>query len=631
MKGFNRDLTENDIKRIQELARLCRGDILKMTTLAGSGHPGGSLSSIDMYLAIYSFANITPENYTDQKRDRVVISHGHTSPAAYACLARLGFMDPQEVIRGFRRADSPYEGHVVRPVPGIEWSSGNLGQGLSAGCGYALAGRLNGLNYHTYVAMSDGEQAKGQVAEARRFAKKYGLHNLTVLIDHNHLQISGRVEEIMPVNIKENFRADGWQVLEVPGHDFRALFEALKTAGADAGHPYAILCATAMGKDVSFMEDKAEYHGRPLKREECAKALAELGLENDLDRLAAERNQPVQLHRSKDVAFPAVVIGQPKSYPEPADPRQTFGAALEDIALKNPKCPIAVFDCDLAESIQTTKFAKARPQGFFEAGVSEHTTATISGALSVNGVVSIWGDFGVFGIDEVYNQLRLNAINRTHLKIIATHLGCNVGPDGKTHQCIDYLGLVRNLFGFKIVVPCDANQTDHVTRYVLSQPGNWVIGMGRTKLPPIKDEAGKLFYGDGYRFEYGRVDRVAGGDDAAIFTMGSMVYRALDARQKLMTSGINARVYAVSAPLALDDAVIREACATKLVVTYEDHIVHSGLGSIIGQRIAELGLAAKFKCLGVRQFGVSDNPDVVYARLGLDADALAQTVRSSLA
>jgi len=631
MKGFNRDLTADDLKRIKELAQLCRGDILKMTTLAGSGHPGGSLSSIDMYLALYSFANITPENYTDLKRDRIVISHGHTSPGAYAALARLGFMDPQEVIRGFRRVDSPYEGHVVRPVPGIEWSSGNLGQGLSAGCGYALAARFRGLNYHTYVAMSDGEQAKGQVAEARRFAKKYGLHNLTVLIDHNHLQISGRVEDIMPVNIKENYRADGWQVLEVPGHDFRALFDALMQAGADSGQPYAIICATAMGKDVSFMENKAEYHGRPLKREECAKALAELGIENDLDRLAVDRNQPVQLHRSKEVPFPAVVTSTHRLYPDAADPRQAFGIALEDIARENPACPIAVFDCDLAESVQTLKFSRARPAAFFEAGVSEHTTATISGALSVNGILTVWGDFGVFGIDEVYNQLRLNAINHTHLKIIATHLGINVGPDGKTHQCIDYLGLVRNLFGFKIVLPCDANQTDHVTRYVLSQSGNWVIGMGRTKLPVIQDGAGKPFYGDAYRYEYGRVDQVASGDNAAIFTMGAMVYRALEARTKLKESGCSVRVYVVSAPLAMDDAVIREACATKLVVTYEDHIVHSGLGSIIGQRIAELGLATKFQCLGVRQFGVSDNPDVVYAKLGLDADALVQTVKSSLA
>ncbi len=112
--------------------------------------------------------------------------------------------------------------------------------------------------------------------------------------------------------------------------------------------------------------------------------------------------------------------------------------------------------------------------------MSEHTTATIAGAVSINGIITIWADFGVFGIDEVYNQLRLNDINNTNLKIFATHLGLNVGPDGKTHHCIDYLGLLRNLFGFKVVIPADPNQTEHVVRYVLKQPGNWMIGVGRT-------------------------------------------------------------------------------------------------------------------------------------------------------
>jgi transketolase len=630
MKGFHRDLTAEDLKRLPDIARLCRGDIIKMTTLAGSGHPGGSLSSIDLYLALYSFANITPKNYTDPRRDRIVISHGHTSPGAYAALGRLGFIDPREAILGFRRIESPYEGHVVRPIPGIEWSTGNLGQGLSAGCGYALAAKLKGWNYHTFVLMSDGEQAKGQVGEARRFAKKYGLTALTVLIDHNHLQISGRVEDIMPVKIKENYQADGWRVLDVSGHDFKALFKALATALDDAETPYAILAATAMGKDVSFMENKAEYHGRALNREECAKALAELGVEDDLDRLRAERAQPVKTFAPKDIPLPDLAMGKALAYPDPADPRQAFGNALEDIARLNPENTLAVFDCDLAESVQTVKFSKVRPGNFFEAGVSEHTTAAISGALSVNGIVTVWGDFGVFGLDEVYNQLRLNDINRTNLKIVATHLGYNVGPDGKTHQCVDYLGLLRNLFGFRLVLPCDANQADHIARYVLKQPGNWVIGLGRTKLPAARDESGKLMFGDNYRFEYGRVDRLRDGDDGAIFSMGTMVFRALEAREILKKSGIKVGVYNVSAPLAVDPKIIQEAARTKLIVTYEDHNVHSGLGSIIGQIIAERGLAVKYQCLGVRQYGASAEPDALYKKFGLDADSLAESVKQAL-
>jgi len=630
MNGYHRELIKDDLKKLTELSRLGRGDIIKMTCLAGSGHPGGSMSSIDMYLALYSFAHIAPDNYTCPDRDRIVISHGHTSPGAYAALARLGFMDPREVILGFRRFDSPYEGHVVRPIPGIEWSSGNLGQGLAAGCGYALAARMKNLNYHTYVMMSDGEQAKGQVAEARRFAKKYGLAGLTVLIDHNHLQISGRVEDIMPVNIKENYLADGWRVVEVPGHDFQALFEAMQTCRDDDQNPCAIICATVMGQNVSFMENKPEYHGRALTRDECVKALAELGVENDLEKLAADRNKPVKLFDPKEIPIPRLVTGKNRVYPENADPRQALGNALEDIARLNPDPPIAVFDCDLAESVQTHKFAKARPESFFEAGVSEHATATIAGALSVNGITSIWGDFGVFGIDEVYNQLRLNDINRSHLKVFATHLGYNVGPDGKTHQCIDYVGLLRNLFGFKIVLPCDANQADHILRYVLNQPGNWVIGVGRTKLPPVKNENGALFFSADYKFNYGKVDLLRSGDRCAVLTMGAMTFRALDAHEILKKDGIWARIYNISSPLAIDPGVVREAAQTGLIVTYEDHNVHSGLGSIVGRMIAEIGITVKFKCLGVTQYGASADSETLFRKAGLDAAALAQTVRSSL-
>ena len=142
-----------------------------------------------------------------------VISNGHTSPGAYAALGRSGFLNIHDAISGFRKTGSIFEGHVERSVPGIEWGTGNLGQGLSVGCGFALAALLNNRQYHTFVFMGDGEQQKGQISEARRFAAKYRLHNLTVIIDNNNLQISGNIHDIMPQNIKENFLSDGWQVL----------------------------------------------------------------------------------------------------------------------------------------------------------------------------------------------------------------------------------------------------------------------------------------------------------------------------------------------------------------------------------------------------------------------------------
>lgn len=631
MQGFTRGITEQEIKDLKEKARLCRGDIIKMTTIAGSGHPGGSMSSIDIYLTLYSYARISPENPDDPRHDRIIISHGHTSPGLYACLANLGFIDRQDILTGFRRFDSPFEGHIERNIPGVEWTTGNLGQGLSAGCGFALASRLNGLDYNTFVVMSDGEQAKGQVAEARRFAHKYNLNSLTVIIDHNHIQISGRTEDVMPVNIKDNYLADGWCVLEVSGHNFAEIYSATRQALADNSHPYVIIAETKIGKGVSFMENQREYHGRALNEEEAKNALRELNIPDDLAEIRKTKAaRKTRSHKLGYASMPRLQTGKHKVYDKETHPRVVFGSVLEEIAELNPGVPMAVLDCDLAESVKSHKFAKIRPQNFFEAGVSEHTTATIAGALSINGVVTIWADFGVFAIDEVYNQLRLNDINHTNLKICATHLGYNVGPDGKTHHCIDYIGLLRNLFGFKLVVPGDPNQTDHIVRYVLNQEGNYVIGLGRTKMPVIKNQDNRILFDENYVFEYGTCDLIRGGKDCAIMTCGTMLSLAIKASEKLSAAGISARIYNVTSPLHIDSRILREAADTKLVVTYEDHIASSGLGCMVAQEIAREKIHMKLVTMGINQYGASDSAEILYKKYGLDVDSLVKIVTQNL-
>jgi transketolase len=631
MHGFAEDITQDRIKELQEKARLCRGDIIKMTTVAASGHPGGSMSSIDIYLTLFTHARVSPEQPFAEDRDRIVVSHGHTSPGLYACLAQLGFIDREDLLSCFRKANGPYEGHIERNVPGVEWTTGNLGQGLSAGCGFALAARLKELSYNTFVVMSDGEQAKGQVAEARRFARKYGLGNLTVIIDHNHIQISGRTEDIMPVNIKENYLADDWRVLEVSGHDIKEIYNAVKQSLDDKEHPYAIIAETIIGKGVSFMEHQREYHGRALTEEESTKALDELGIPNDIARIIRSRAtcQPKQPRHSEPKS-PALNAGKPKTYLKDTHPRAVFGSVLAEIAELNPNIPMAVLDCDLTESVKSSEFAKVRPDNFFQAGVSEHTTATIAGALSINAILTVWADFGVFAIDEVYNQLRLNDINHTNLKICATHLGYNVGPDGKTHHCIDYIGLLKNLFGFRLVIPGDPNQTDHVVRYVLQQKGNYVIGLGRTKLPVVKDAQGEVLFGVNYKFEYGISELIRDGDDCTILTFGTMLPMAIMAHDKLKATGISARIYNVSCPLAIDVRTIREAAKTKCIITYEDHVVDTGLGSIVAHILTREKLAVPIITVGINKYGASDNPELLYKKYGLDTDSLVETIAKNL-
>ncbi|RLA99601.1 MAG: transketolase, partial [Deltaproteobacteria bacterium] len=460
-------LTRELLEQIKEKAERSRGDILAMTYLAASGHPGGSLSSIDIYTVLYNVVNMD--------KDKVIVSHGHTSPGVYSALARSGMFDPLAPIKGFRRVGSVFEGHVEPSVPGVTWGTGNLGQGLSVAAGHAIAARLKGIDVDCFVVMGDGEQQKGQISEARRFIKKYSLNNITVIIDDNRLQISGDRDKVMPQNLHAEYENAGFKVLEIDGHNHEEIYNAIKTATEDSQSPYAIIAHTIMGKGVSFMEGKATYHGRALKNDEMIQALKEVKLEWPIEELKALREKPVgEEFNWKGWDYPEVKQGEPRTYGKDilTDNRSAFGTALVDVAKANKDIAFAVFDCDLASSVKTGTYSTEFPDRFFEAGISEHNTAAMAGAASTQQVVSIFADFGMFGIDETYNQQRLNAINRAHLKLVCTHLGVDVGEDGKTHQCIDYLGLMRNLQGFKVVIPIDPNETDLATRWALSSPGN---------------------------------------------------------------------------------------------------------------------------------------------------------------
>ncbi len=626
-------LDEGSLKKLSELARLTRGDILKMTTLAGSGHPGGSMSSIDLYLVLYSYANVHPQSPSDPDRDRIVISHGHTSPGVYAALGRIGFYPIEAAIVNFRKAGSPFEGHVEKGIPGVEWNTGNLGQGLSAGCGFALGAKILKKDLHVFVSMGCGEQQKGQISEARRFAIKYGLDNLTVIIDYNCRQISGVTQKIMPQNISKNFQSDGWRVIELDGHHFQEIYAGVREAVLSK-HPTAIIAHTIMGKGVSFMEGKEEFHGKALNLDEFKKAVKELGVEDDLDRYRQIREWGTLSFAGRKyfVKYPSIQIGSPRDYgkDQKLDNRSAFGNALVDLAKANLQdngpLPIVVFDCDLAPSTKTTGFAKQFPRNFFQGGIQEHNTATIAGAISTIGLLPFFADFGVFGVDETYNQHRLNDINGTNLKLICTHNGLDVGEDGNTHQCIDYVGVMRNLFGYKIIIPADPNQTDRVIRYVAKTHGNFLVAMGRSPIPTLLTENGTPFFSAPYEFQYGKADLIRDGKHAAIITTGGMVYRAVQACEKLREKGVEVQVLNISCLSDLDIEAILKAAKTGTVITYEDHHIQTGLGSLIGNVLAEHSLGIRLRKMGITQYGSSGKPDDLYRMQRLDVESLVQVV-----
>ena len=630
------ELSENEINELKQKAKNARGNILRMTTLAASGHPGGSMSSIDMYTLLWNCANVDPNNPLKEDRDRILVSHGHTSPGVYSALGEAGFFDVNEAVAHFRQTGSAFAGHVEQCVPGIEWDTGNLGQGLSTLVGFMLAGKVKGIKFNGFCLMGDGEQQKGQIAEARRTAVKYGLNNLVAYVDYNLLQINGEIKQVMPQNIIENWASDGWKVVEVDAHDFQALYKATRAAINSDDAPTVIMARSVMGKGVSFMENDHKWHGSTLSEEQCEKALEELGLENNLAQLKALRAEPQKM-KMKDFHGRApkinVNVGSPRTYgaDEKTDNRSGWGNAIEDIAKANSasqeNTPIAVIDCDLMPSVKTAGFAKVSPDNFFQIGIQEHNAAAIASAMSVEGVQAFFADFGVFGVDETYNQHRLAVLNHSHPKIICTHCGLDVGEDGKTHQCVDYIGAFRNLLGFEVIVPADPNQTDRAARYLAQTDKPTLLIMGRSKMSPVLSEDGSPFFGDDYTFEYGKADIVREGNDAAIIITGALCGNAVEAYNLLKAEGKNVRVIQISSPLDIDVEAIKSAAETGAIVTAEDHVVTSGLGSIVAEVLGENGLSCKIKKLGVTAFAGSGKPAELFAEYKLDPKGIAETVK----
>jgi len=268
-----------DYKQYEEIASRVRVDIVKAVHKAGSGHPGGSLSAADIVTALYfKEMNIDPQNPRMEGRDKFILSKGHAGPVQYAALAERGYF-PVEDFMTLRKLGSKFQGHPNRDkVPGIEMSTGSLGQGFGVAAGMAMAGKLDKSEGRVYVLLGDGELQEGLIWEAAMAAGHYGLDNLCAIVDWNGLQIDGNNDDVMTVKpIDEKFAAFGFNVLVIDGHNFEEIFAAFDAARACKGKPTVIIAKTHKGRGVSFMEDNAGWHGKAPSEEEARQAVAELG------------------------------------------------------------------------------------------------------------------------------------------------------------------------------------------------------------------------------------------------------------------------------------------------------------------------------------------------------------------
>ena len=276
-------MEQSKVLYLSRIANTIRKGIIEAVYNAKCGHPGGSLSIADIMTYLYfEEMKVDPENPRDPARDRFVLSKGHTAPALYATLAARGFL-PEEDLKTLRKTASYLQGHPdMKGVPGVDMSTGSLGQGISAACGMALSSKLDGDPFRVYAVLGDGESEEGQVWEAAMFAAHYKLDNLVAILDLNGLQIDGPITEVMnPTPHDEKVLAFGWHVITIDAHDFDQIADAFKKAKETKGMPTAIVAKTTKGKGVSFMEDNAGWHGKAPNDEEFAIAMEELTKEGE--------------------------------------------------------------------------------------------------------------------------------------------------------------------------------------------------------------------------------------------------------------------------------------------------------------------------------------------------------------
>ena len=273
-----------DHKGLNEIASIIRREIVTMIHGAKSGHPGGSLSAVEILTALYfDEMNIDPNNCKMEDRDRFVLSKGHAAPVLYATLAHKGYFDREE-LKGLRKINRMLQGHPdMKGTPGVEMSTGSLGQGFSVACGMAMASKLDNAPWRVYTLLGDGEVQEGIVWEAAMSAAHYKLDNMVAFLDYNGLQIDGKTEDVMNIGpIVDKFKAFGWNVIEIDGHDFDQIFAALDMAKETVGKPTMIIAKTIKGKGVSFMENQAGWHGAAPSDSDLERALLDLGgVDND--------------------------------------------------------------------------------------------------------------------------------------------------------------------------------------------------------------------------------------------------------------------------------------------------------------------------------------------------------------
>ena len=585
---------------LQQKAKLIRKWALISTTEAGSGHPTSCLSAADLATVLFEkYFTYDLANPLNLYNDRFVLSKGHASPLLYTLFGMAGAYSLEE-LRTLRKFGSRFEGHPVPNFVYTEAATGSLGQGLSVAAGLAWLAKRENLPYKTFVLTGDGELAEGQVWEAANFAAHENLDNLIAILDINRLAQSQ--ETMFGHDIEKyvtRFRSFGFEVMMIDGHDLNEIDKAFEAATKNTnGKPYAIIAKTFKGKGISFLENKDNWHGKPLKKDELQKALEELG--NVDDKLNFKLKKPAQTKLPGKV-FGEMAVEMSFDKNKEYATREVFGEVLVKLGEKNKG--IYVLDADVKNSTFTEGFQKVFANRFGECYIAEQNMVSVAAGLSRLGKIPFVATFAAF-FSRAADQIRMARVSEANIKFVGSHVGVSIGEDGPSQMGLEDIALFGTLPDAVVLQPSEATSTAKLVPHMVAHKGFSYMRTLRSKTPVLYDDAEEFPVGGS------KILRQSGNDQLTIAATGITVFEALKAADELKIERINIRVidcYSIS-PIDKDTLTkCLQETKRKILITVEDHYEHGGMGDFAAAAVAgEDGHVIKMAVTKISQSGTKD-------------------------
>jgi transketolase len=609
-----------DLSHLEKLAGLIRHYIITATTLAGSGHPTSSLSAVELMVALVfgGIFRFDPENPQHPNNDRLIFSKGHASPLFYALWVAAGKLTGKEMEAEYRKFGSPLEGHPTVTFPYAEAATGSLGQGLSIGVGMALnAKKLDKLPYRTYVLLGDSEMSEGSVWEALEIAAHYGLDNLVGIVDINRLGQRG--ETLFGHDVAAyatRVSAFGWEAIPVDGHSLQEVLAAYRQALTITDKPVMILAKTIKGKGVSFIEDKNGWHGKALSRQECGRALVELG-QVHMD-VRGEMARPEDITPKTPKSIPLAPFHYPRN--KPVATRTAYGNAMA--RLGPPNRDIVSLDGEVSNSTMAEIFAKVCPDRFFEMFIAEQNMAGVGLGLARRGKIPFVSSFAAF-LTRAFDQIRMSQYSDPNLKFVGSHAGVSIGWDGPSQMGLEDLAMFRAIGNSVVLYPADAIATERLVEQMVQRRGLMYLRTTR--------EATPILYTPDDEFPIGgcKIPRYSKNDRATVVSAGITLFEALAAYETLQKLGISIRIidlYSIK-PIAAKTLALA-AQETGVIITVEDHYPEGGLGEAVMHALAQAPVPVH--CLAVTKKPKSGAPRELLDYEEISREAIHNKVKAVL-